>query len=84
MSMPDLSHLSPEQQQQVIQQVQAQAANAASQEVIQITSKKCFAKCVSSPGGTLSNKEQTCLAMCFDRYLDTIRVVEQTMISRNQ
>jgi import inner membrane translocase subunit TIM13 len=83
MSQPDLSNLSPEQAQAVMQQVRQQGAMQAQQEILVSSSKKCFEKCVSRPGATLSNKEQTCLAMCFDRYLETMQVVSQSMADRS-
>jgi mitochondrial import inner membrane translocase subunit TIM13 len=79
----DLSNLSPEQAQQVMQQVRQQGAMQAQQEILQSSSKKCFNMCVSSPGATLSNREQTCLAMCFDRYLEAMQVVSQSMSDRS-
>jgi import inner membrane translocase subunit TIM13 len=83
MSQQDLSNLSPEQAQQVMQQVRQQGAMQAQQEILVSSSKKCFEKCVTRPGATLSNKEQTCLAMCFDRYLETMQVVSQSMSDRS-
>ena len=82
MSNADLSRLTPQQQQEVVARVKMQAQNAANQELLMKTSEKCFPMCVSSPGATLSNKEQTCLAMCFDRYLEAIQVVEQSVMDR--
>ena len=82
MSANDLANLSPQQAEQVMQQVKQQGAMQAQQEILVSSSKKCFDKCVSRPGATLSNKEQTCLAMCFDRYLETMQVVQQAMQDR--
>ena len=83
MSQPDFSNLSPEQAQQVMQQVRQQGAMQAQQEVLVSSSKMCFDKCVKKPGATLSNKEQTCLAMCFDRYVEAMQVVSQSMSDRS-
>lgn len=32
------------------------------------------------PGTSLSSKEQTCLANCLDRYIDTMKTVSQAMM----
>ena len=50
MSQQDLSNLSPEQAQQVMQQVRQQGAMQAQQEILVSSSKKCFEKCVTRPG----------------------------------
>ena len=31
---------------------------------------KCFEKCITKPGNSLSSSEQQCLARCCDRYTD--------------
>ena len=31
---------------------------------------RCFDKCVTKPGTSMSNSELTCLAKCCDRYID--------------
>nr|CCA22681.1 Mitochondrial Protein Translocase (MPT) Family puta [Albugo laibachii Nc14] len=42
---------------------------------------KCFEKCVSKPNGKLDSKQQNCVALCVNRYIDTLNVVSQTMVS---
>ena len=80
--MPDMNNLSTEQRQAVMQQIAQNAGQAAMQELLSTASHKCFDKCVTSPGATLSNKEQTCLAMCYDRYVQSIEVVKQGIMDR--
>lgn len=41
---------------------------------------KCFEKCVSKPSGKLDSKQQNCVALCVNRYIDTLNVVSQTMV----
>lgn len=38
--------------------------------VVQIVRDKCFAKCITVPGRSLSGGEQQCLQRCVDRYGD--------------
>ena len=47
----------------------------------------CFKKCIATKGMSLSgtrldSAEQTCLAMCRDRYADTLKVVQQSLVDR--
>ena len=79
MSQGGLGNLSAEQQEAVIQNVRMQSQMQAQQEIITRVTEKCFAVCVTSPGSTLSNKEQVCLAQCFDRFMDTMQVVVRAM-----
>lgn len=48
--------------------------------IAQKSTEKCFAICVPKPGSTLSSKEQTCLANCLDRYIDTMKAVSTTLM----
>jgi len=45
---------------------------------------KCFAKCVQTPGRSLSSTEQTCLQRCVDRYAEVTELVTQTFLSDEQ
>mmetsp|Transcript_5201 Transcript_5201/g.7960 ORF Transcript_5201/g.7960 Transcript_5201/m.7960 type:complete len:83 (+) Transcript_5201:766-1014(+) len=77
-------NLSAEQQEQVLAQVRSEVQTAALQEMFTKISEKCFTKCVSKPSTSLGSGEQKCLAMCMDRYIDTMSVVSQTMMKRGQ
>lgn len=77
-----MNNLTTEQRQAVMQRVAQETGQAVMQELITTVSHKCFDKCVTSPGVTLSNKEQTCLAMCYDRYVQSIEVVKQGIMDR--
>ena len=45
----------------------------------------CFKKCARTGGGEkLSSKEQQCLAMCQDRYVDTMNLVSNAYMERAQ
>ncbi|XP_033226674.1 mitochondrial import inner membrane translocase subunit Tim13-B isoform X2 [Belonocnema kinseyi] len=45
---------------------------------------KCFRKCISKPGTSLESSEQKCVAMCMDRYMDTLSIVANTYRNRLQ
>jgi mitochondrial import inner membrane translocase subunit TIM13 len=52
------------------------------QNLIQTSTEKCYAKCVPSPGGSLSSKEETCLERCMERYFEAFNIVSQTYVRR--
>lgn len=52
------------------------------QELTTNLQEKCFEKCVSRPNGKLDSKQQNCIALCINRYIDTMKVVSETMVER--
>lgn len=51
--------------------------------MVQSMTKKCFAMCAKpSKGERLDSSEQSCIALCMDRYMDTIGVVNKALIER--
>ncbi|MCJ1473227.1 protein translocase subunit, partial [Lambiella insularis] len=37
----------------------------------------CFEKCIPSPSSSLSRKEEACISMCMEKYIDTRNVVSR-------
>ncbi|CAD5112611.1 DgyrCDS1824 [Dimorphilus gyrociliatus] len=68
----------------MMDQLRQQIAVANATELLQKLSDKCFKKCVTSPGTSLGNSEQKCIAMCVDRYLDSWNVVSKSYVQRLQ
>ena len=62
-----LKNLSPQQQQEIITQVQQQVALANMQELLQKVTDKCFKKCFTSPGSSMGSSETKCVSLCMDR-----------------
>ncbi|GLB40595.1 putative tim10/DDP family zinc finger [Lyophyllum shimeji] len=62
--------------------VRQEIALANAQELMNKANERCFAKCVTKPGDTLSNAEQTCLSRCLDRYLEAFNIVSRTYTQR--
>ncbi|CAB9513730.1 Tim10/DDP family zinc finger [Seminavis robusta] len=79
-----MDKLTPEQQQQVMQQ----AAMAANQQVMQDMMKQtinlCFKKCAGTSGDRLDRKEQACMGYCQDLYLETRAQVQAALQDRQQ
>ena len=62
-----LKNLSPQQQQEIISQVQQQVALANMQELLQKVTDKCFKRCITSPGSSMSSSDNKCVSLCMDR-----------------
>uniref|UniRef100_A0A336MYL5 Mitochondrial import inner membrane translocase subunit n=1 Tax=Culicoides sonorensis TaxID=179676 RepID=A0A336MYL5_CULSO len=80
----DLTNMTSAQKDELMDQVKQQIAIANTQEFISKVTEKCFKKCVGKPGSDLDSSEQKCLAMCMDRYMDTIQTVSRAYTMRLQ
>ncbi|KAI9343118.1 Tim10/DDP family zinc finger-domain-containing protein [Obelidium mucronatum] len=54
------------------------------QDLLQRINAKCFAKCVSKPGTSLSGSEESCLAKCSTMYIEAWNVASGTYLKRVQ
>lgn len=84
MDAETLAKLTPDQKAEIINQVRTQTALANMQKLLTQTTEKCFPKCVTSPGTSLSSSEQKCVAMCMDRYMDSFNVVSRAYSEKLQ
>ncbi|CAO1635998.1 unnamed protein product [Sympodiomycopsis kandeliae] len=74
---------SPQEKKEAIKrQVSSEIAMANAQELITKSTDKCYAKCIPSPGTSLSSKEETCLDRCLQRYFEAFNIVSQTYVRR--
>ncbi|KAF9234608.1 Tim10/DDP family zinc finger-domain-containing protein [Melanogaster broomeanus] len=62
--------------------IRSEMALAQAQDLLNKTNEKCFAKCIVKPGTSLSSSEETCLARCMDRYMETFDIVSRTYAHR--
>ena len=46
----------------------------------QTVREKCFAKCITKPGPSLSSGEATCVSRCTDRYVDATRMISGVVL----
>ncbi|KAI6183215.1 Mitochondrial import inner membrane translocase subunit [Aphelenchoides bicaudatus] len=79
-----LEKLTPEQREKVVQGVRQQAAIMQAQNLITDLSDKCIAKCIPSPGSSLSGSEKQCLQRCMDRFVDSWNLVSHSLQKRLQ
>ena len=64
-------------------QLQQEMAVKQVQELATKMTEKCFERCAkTSSGDRLSSSEQSCLALCMDRYADTLGEVQKSMMER--
>jgi import inner membrane translocase subunit TIM13 len=46
--------------------------------------ENCFKKCTSKSGLGIDRREQNCLALCTDRYMETVGVVSEALVEHQQ
>ncbi|TFK70295.1 hypothetical protein BDN72DRAFT_818968 [Pluteus cervinus] len=66
----------------VMNSVRNELALANVQELMNKASDKCFVKCVTKPGTSLSSSEETCLSRCIDRYFEAFTLISRTYKTR--
>ena len=54
-------------------------AQQQTQMLVNSITAKCYEGCVKSPSSSLSKREETCLAMCFDKYVQTQQTIIKSM-----
>lgn len=60
-------------------QVQQQLAIANLQQFMETVQKKCFERCITKPGTSISSSEQQCITRCCDRYSEALEVVTKSL-----
>ncbi|CAI5716773.1 unnamed protein product [Hyaloperonospora brassicae] len=78
----DGANFTPQQKAELVNRVRSEVQQQALQELTQNLQEKCFDKCISRPSGKLDGKQQNCLALCINRYIDTMKVVSEAMVQR--
>lgn len=48
---------------------------------LQTVGNKCFAKCVTKPGTSLSGGESSCVSRCVDRYIEATGIISRALFS---
>ncbi|KAG7089682.1 hypothetical protein E1B28_011339 [Marasmius oreades] len=62
--------------------VRSEIAQANAQQLMNNMNERCYKACVTKPGTSLSSSEETCLARCLDRFMDTFNIVSRTYTAR--
>ncbi|KAL6716984.1 protein translocase subunit [Lecanora helva] len=66
----------------LIKQVQQETAMNNFQKLFERINHHCFEKCIPAPGSSLSKKDESCISMCMDKYMQTWNTVSRQYISR--
>ncbi|GKY91106.1 hypothetical protein MPSEU_000083400 [Mayamaea pseudoterrestris] len=77
-----LAQLTPEQRQAIMMKAQQEANQQVMGEMMQKMASTCFDKCSGTSGDKLDSREQSCLAMCQDRYLESRAQVQEALGKR--
>eukprot|EP01036_Dinobryon_divergens_P003434 gene3434-4526_t len=70
------------QQEAYLERVRTEIQAQMMQDLMNKITESCFKKCTGKSGDEVDRREQQCLAMCSDRYMDTMGVVNQALMSR--
>ncbi|KAI4980135.1 hypothetical protein ZWY2020_019705 [Hordeum vulgare] len=68
-SSPSMSSGSPPNPEAVMEEIKAQLAQSYAQELLETVGNKCFAKCVTKPGSSMS-EARAAVSRCVDRYIE--------------
>lgn len=49
--------------------------------VIQTVREKCFDKCITKPGSSLSGSESSCISRCVDRYIEATGIISKALFN---
>ncbi|GAQ87592.1 TIM8 mitochondrial import inner membrane translocon protein [Klebsormidium nitens] len=66
---------------EMMDQVRTQLAHAYAEEFFATVRDKCFAKCITKPGSSLSGSEASCVSRCVDRYIEATGVVSRAVLN---
>ncbi|KAK2981960.1 hypothetical protein RJ640_019180 [Escallonia rubra] len=45
---------------------------------------KCFDKCITKPGSSLSGSESSCVSRCVDRYIEATGIISRALFSQQR
>merc|ERR1712080_499281 len=61
-----------------------QPALANAQELINKMNDKCFVRCITKPGTSLTPNDEACLMRCTDRFLEAFNLISAKYVQRVQ
>ena len=48
---------------------------------VQTIRGKCFEKCITKPGSSLSGGESSCISRCVERYIEATGIISKSLFS---
>mmetsp|Transcript_28587 Transcript_28587/g.48301 ORF Transcript_28587/g.48301 Transcript_28587/m.48301 type:complete len:80 (+) Transcript_28587:53-292(+) len=73
----------PQQQRAYVNKVKQEVEVQQMQELMGKITETCISKCTGTSGNSLDSREQSCLSNCSDRYMETMQLVNQVLVERN-
>ncbi|CAA2990527.1 mitochondrial import inner membrane translocase subunit Tim13-like [Olea europaea subsp. europaea] len=62
-------------------QLKVQLAQAYAEEFLETVRGKCFEKCITKPGSSLSGSESSCISRCVDRYIEAPGIIGRALFN---
>lgn len=69
---------------QLQSQITQELAVANASELVNKTTQNCFDKCIDQPQSTLTGYQNSCVDLCLDKYMRSLKVISKTYVSRIQ
>ncbi len=69
---------------EIAQQIRQDTQLLVMQDLIRKLTRKCFDRCVTTPGTTFSKSEHACITKCSDRFLEATQVVGKAYLTAAQ
>ncbi|XP_044476632.1 mitochondrial import inner membrane translocase subunit Tim13-like [Mangifera indica] len=64
-----------------MEKFKTQLAQAYAQEFLETVTGKCFEKCITKPGSSLSGSESSCVSRCVDRYIEATGIIGRALFN---
>ncbi|KAL1828203.1 hypothetical protein DCAR_0207398 [Daucus carota subsp. sativus] len=71
----------PISQEDFMNQLKTQLAQAYAEEFLETVRGKCFDKCITKPGSSLSGGDSSCISRCVDRYMEATGIISRALFS---
>ncbi|KAL6501537.1 protein translocase subunit [Orobanche gracilis] len=66
----------------MMDQLKAQLAQVYAEEFLETVRGKCFDKCITKPGSSLSGSEASCISRCVDRYIEATGMIARVLFNQ--
>lgn len=65
-------------------QLKTQLAQAYAEEFLETVRGKCFDKCITKPGSSLSGGDNSCISRCVDRYIEATGIISRALFNNTR
>ncbi|XP_047975961.1 mitochondrial import inner membrane translocase subunit Tim13-like isoform X2 [Salvia hispanica] len=66
----------------IMAQLRTQLEQAYAEEFLETVRGKCFDKCITKPGSSLSGSESSCISRCIDRYMEATGIIGKALFNQ--